>query len=196
VAHEKSIHHQDGGRRGDKTKYTAIPVFSQTVNGVTRSRDTSHRHKGGNRGNCGWENPVTQDGKALIEVLRGQLVFIERGGYRNPEHAVWRAQYMFQDSPTCINRDPTEPRKPCSECPLVALVPEEQREKRVPCRYIPLNEVGETVDSLYRTGTQRELEAVVVAWLKATIDKLEREAEKAFQETPTVHVKAKVVSFG
>jgi len=139
---------------------------------------------------------VVQDRNALIELLRGQLAFVERGGYRRPAHAPWRAQFIFEDSPTCINRDATEPRKPCNECPLIAFVPEEQRKKRVPCRYIPLNALGETVDSLYRTGTQKELEATLVAWLKSTISRLEREAGEASEETPTVHVRGKVVSFG
>jgi hypothetical protein len=138
---------------------------------------------------------VAQDRKALIEALRGQLAFIERGGYHSPTRAPWRAQFMFEDSPTCLNRDPDEPRKPCGECPLIAFVPEDQRKKRVPCRYIPLNELGETVDSLYRTGTQKELEVAVVAWLKATMKSLQREVEQGSQETPTIHVKGKVVSF-
>src|SRR5262252_3350470 len=99
-----------------------------------------------------------------MAALRGELAFIERGGYRSPAHAPWRAQFMFEDSPMCLNRDPTEQRKPCGECPLIAFVPEDQRTQRVPCRYIPLNELRQTVDSLYRTGTQKELEAAVVAW--------------------------------
>lgn len=138
---------------------------------------------------------MAQDRKTLIESLRRQLEFIERGGYRSPLHAPWRAQFMFEDSPTCINQDATGPLKPCGECPLIAFVPEEQRKKRVPCRYIPLNALGETVDSLYRTGTQKELETTVVAWLKSMISMLQREAEEASQEIPTVHVKGKRVSF-
>ena len=135
------------------------------------------------------------DRKTLIAALRGELAFIERGGYRKPAHAPWRAQFMFEDSPTCLNSDPTKPRKPCSECPLIAFVPEDQRKKRVPCRYLPLNQVGETVDSLYRTGTQEELEAAVVRWLNGTIERLRGESEEGSQETPTIHVKGKVVSF-
>ena len=53
------------------------------------------------------------------------------------------------------------------------MVPEECREKKIPCRHIPLNVNGETVDSLYRTGTQEELEAALAIWLKSTIRRLE-----------------------
>ena len=137
---------------------------------------------------------MASDRKALIEALRRELAFIECSGYRRPEHAPWRAQFMFEDSPTCINRDSSQAQKPCGECSLIAFVPDDRRKKPSPCRYIPLNEIGETVDSLYRTGTQEQLEATVVAWLKDTIARLQQENEEASWQTPTVHVKGKVVS--
>lgn len=79
--------------------------------------------------------------------------------------------------------------------PLVAFVPEEQRKNGVPCRYISLNEVGETIDSFYRTGTRKDLEAAVSAWLKVTFVKPRQENERASQEAPTAHVKGRVASF-
>ena len=132
--------------------------------------------------------------RELLETLRGELAFIESGGYRKPGHAQWRAQFMFEDSPTCPNGDPAKARKPCSECPLIAFVPEDQRKKRTPCRYIPLNALNETLDSLYRTGTQEEVEAATVDWLKATIDRLQQESDVPPEKTITVHVQGKVVS--
>ena len=79
---------------------------------------------------------------------------------------------------------------------LAEFVPEGLGKKRIPCRYIPLNERGETIDSFYRTGTQEELEAAVMKWLKATINRLEQENAQALssEEPPVVHVKAKFVS--
>ena len=139
---------------------------------------------------------MLRDRQTLLEKLRGELAFIESGGYRNPAHAEWRPQFMFEDSPTCLNRDPTQSRKPCSGCALVAFVPEGFAKKPVPCRYIPLNERGETVDSFYRTGTHEELEAAVVRWLKTTIDRLEQENEEppTTDETPKNPRKARLVS--
>jgi hypothetical protein len=64
-------------------------------------------------------------------------------------------------------------RKPCTECVLIDLVPKECREKKIPCRHIALSVKGETVDSLYRTGTQEELEVALAIWLKSTIRRLE-----------------------
>jgi len=55
------------------------------------------------------------------------------------------------------------------------LVPPPFRDEKVPCRYIPLNERSETIQSLYRCGTPEELEAAVGEWLMNTIQKLELE---------------------
>jgi hypothetical protein len=139
---------------------------------------------------------MPQDRQVVLAKLRAELAFIESGGYRNPTHAKWRPQFIFEDSPTCLNRDPTKPRRPCSECVLTEFVPEGLGQKRIPCRYIPLDERGDTIDSFYRTGTQEELEAAIVKWLKATIERLERENAQALsgKERREVHVKARWVS--
>jgi len=139
---------------------------------------------------------MANDERGLLEVLRAELKFIEKGGYRHSARAPWRPHFMFQDSPTCLKFDPTQPRKPCSDCVLMQLVPENEQSRKVPCRYIPLSKNGETVDSFYRTGTQEQLEAAVVEWLKTTIDRLERGNGQASSvpDRPEVHVKAKFVS--
>lgn len=118
---------------------------------------------------------MATDEKDILTVLREELAFLEQGGYRETGRAAWRPQFIFQDSPTCLNFDPTKPLRPCSECPLMQFVPEQERTKRVPCRYIPLDKSGETIDSLYRCGTQEETEEALREWLKATIMRLERE---------------------
>lgn len=141
-----------------------------------------------------WEERIMgQNRQAVLSTLRAELSFLESGAYRNPSHAAWRPQFMFEDSPTCLNRDPTVPRKPCSECALARFVPNSSGFQRVPCRYIPLNETGGTIDFFYRTGTQEELERAVRGWLTATIQQLEREEAEELrgQERPEIHVKAK-----
>jgi len=52
-------------------------------------------------------------------------------------------------------------------------VPFERRCEPVPCCHIRLNDARETIDSLYRTGTQEELEEALGKWLSATIKRLE-----------------------
>src|SRR5689334_19383077 len=111
----------------------------------------------------------------LLEVLKAELEFVEKGGYRYTARAAWRPQYIFQDSPTCLNFDSTQEQRPCSGCTLMQLVPEALRQQKIPCRFIPLSEHGETIESFYRTGTKEELEGAVADWLRSTIARLERE---------------------
>jgi hypothetical protein len=54
-------------------------------------------------------------------------------------------------------------------------VPSEQKGEKIPCRHIPLNEQGVTLDSMYRTETPDEVEATVAQWLRSTIQSLERD---------------------
>ena len=139
---------------------------------------------------------MTKDQRSPLDVLRAELKFIEKGGYRHTARAPWRPHFMFQDSPTCLNFDPFQPPKPCSDCVLTQLVPENARLHKVPCRYIPLNAKGETVDSFYRTGTQEELEAAVLQWIKATIERLEGKNAQATSsaETLEIHVNKEIIS--
>jgi hypothetical protein len=108
----------------------------------------------------------------LLEVLKLELEFVRNGGYR-PASA-WRSKLIFEDSPTCFNFG-SEHSRPCSECVMLQLVPEEHRGERVPCRYIPLNEHKETIQSLYATATHQELEAQLAEWLMNMIRRLEVE---------------------
>ena len=62
------------------------------------------------------------------------------------------------------------------------LVPPDLRNGKIPCRHIPLNAQGETIDSLYRTGTQEELETALTNWLKSMIQKLEHESAQTQQD--------------
>jgi hypothetical protein len=115
----------------------------------------------------------TENENTLL-VLRSELQFVQKGGYRAP--LVWRAPLVFEDSPTC-------PKERCSACPdtncvLMSFVPRKCRYEAVPCRHIPLNETGETLDSLYRTGTIEEIEQILQSWLLETIQQLEESSEE------------------
>jgi len=106
----------------------------------------------------------------LLGVLERELEFLNSGEYRKPS---WRPQFIFQDSPTCMNRDNPEHPKPCSECVLMRLVPAECRGNKIPCRQIPLDYQGNTIDDFYRWGTWEELEDELGAWLAKQIRDLE-----------------------
>lgn len=113
---------------------------------------------------------MAKDQRDLLQVLRVELDFLENGGYRKSS---WRPQFVFEDSPSCLNYHKPLHSARCSDCVLMRLVPPEHRKEQFACRHIQLNEQGETIDSLYRTGTNEELETVVAEWLRKTIRELE-----------------------
>jgi hypothetical protein len=118
---------------------------------------------------------MQKDERDLLEVLKFELAFLEKGGYGRSPREPWRPQFIFEDSPTCMNYDSKENPGPCGDCVLMQLVPSELRSEEIPCRHIPLNSSGETLDSLYRYGDQYEIEEEVRNWLRSTIQRLEEE---------------------
>ena len=120
-----------------------------------------------------WEGTMNTKGRNVLDVLRKELEFLEKGGYRKPS---WRPRFIFEDSPSCPNFGDPHRSTPCSECVLMQFVPADRRGEKVPCRHIIVNGSGRTIDTLYRTGTQEEIEAAVKRWLEETIQRLEREA--------------------
>src|ERR1700733_1620850 len=104
------------------------------------------------------------DRDEILELLRFELKFVEDGGYGRSPRAPWRPPLTFEDSPTCLNFDDSSRPQPCNDCMLMRFVPEDQKEQRVPCRFIPLTENGETVDYFQRNGTQIEMEDALKAW--------------------------------
>ncbi len=122
---------------------------------------------------------MSKDERDVLEVLRFELEFLEKGGYGRSPRTPWRPQFIFQDSPTCMNYDSMANPAPCSECLLLQFVPSASHGEKIPCRHILLNQAGETIESFYRTGTQPELEAVYGSWLRQSIQKLELERAEA-----------------
>ncbi len=124
---------------------------------------------------------MQKDERDLLEVLKFELEFLEKGGYGRSPRTPWRPQYIFEDSLTCMNYDSKENPGPCSDCVLMQLVPPERRSEKIPCRHIPFNVSGETLDSLYQYSDQNEIEETVGGWLRATIQRLEEERAAARQ---------------
>jgi hypothetical protein len=110
-----------------------------------------------------------KDERDLLDVLKAELAFLEKGGYGRSPHESWRQPLIFEDSPSCMKYDSKDHAEPCSSCVLFQLVPPQFRGKQIPCRYIPLNAEGETLDSLYRTSHQFEVEEVFGNWLRRMI---------------------------
>jgi hypothetical protein len=54
-------------------------------------------------------------------------------------------------------------------------VPPEKRNLLIPCHHIPLNSTGDTIAKLYESGNQEQVDQVFHDWLRATIQRLEKE---------------------
>jgi hypothetical protein len=120
-----------------------------------------------------------KDPRDLLEVLKAEQEFLEKGGYDSLFRKPWRPSFVFEDSPSCPNSVLREDRVPCADCVLMELVPAERRGEKVPCRFIPLNESGETIDDYYRSGSPEELYEAFREWLVKTIYRLqEQRAQK------------------
>jgi hypothetical protein len=132
---------------------------------------------------------VPQDDRNVLQVLKAELNFVQKGGYGRSPRDPFRAQLIFEDSPTCMNFDAQDHPEPCSECLLMQFVPAGRQSEKVPCRHIPLTAKGQTVFDLYQAGgTQQELEAALTGWLNETIAQFEAVApgsEKAKPAVPT-----------
>lgn len=122
---------------------------------------------------------MAQSKKDVLTTLQAELALVKRGGYLTPEKAAWRPQLIFEDSPTCLNFRNFGERHPCTQCVLIGFVPEGLQQERFPCRHIPLDESGQTLDSLYRTATEEEAHAIVACWLRKTIAQLKHELAPA-----------------
>jgi hypothetical protein len=116
-----------------------------------------------------------KDERDLLDVLKAELAFLEKGGYGRSPRESWRQPLIFEDSPSCMNYDSKERAEPCSSCVLFELVPPQFRGNRIPCRHIPLNAEGETLDSLCRCAQQFEVEEVFGNWLRTTTATIESE---------------------
>ena len=118
---------------------------------------------------------MAKDDRDILEILRFELQFLEQGGYGRSVRTPWKPTSVFQDSISCINFGDAERPRPCSECLLMDFVPGAAHGEDVPCHHIPLNEKGETLDSIERYDNQQEVEEKMKQWLRATITRLEAE---------------------
>jgi len=116
----------------------------------------------------------------LLKRLKKELEFLESGGYRDPD--LWRAPRIFEDSGTCSY--PYGRRTACSsDCPLLTFVPVGRRKDNFPCRHIPLNADGYTLESMYHNNSHQEIEDAVRTWLLETIAKITTEQESTTEQS-------------
>ena len=115
------------------------------------------------------------DERDILEVLKAELDYIEKGGYGRSVRTPWKPTSVFRDSLTCINFGYPYRAHPCSECFLDELAPPERRAEVVPCHHIPLDAEGTTVAAVESEDDQAKLEEKVKTWLRAKIREIEDE---------------------
>jgi hypothetical protein len=118
---------------------------------------------------------MTTDERDILELLKDELDFIEKGGYGRSVRSPWQSKSTFQDSLSCINYGFPDRAHPCSECHLLDFVSPEHRTAEVPCHFIPLNTDGDTIEDLELQDNQAKLEREVTDWLRARIKQIEEE---------------------
>ncbi len=117
----------------------------------------------------------------VLKLLKQELTFLEKGGYKRSPGRPWRAPYIFEESPSCPNHSDRTRQQRCKDCWLMQFVPSDLHTEQVPCRFVPLTPDGVTVDSLYRWGTPEESEEALRNWLRRCISDLEAELLDARQ---------------
>ena len=121
---------------------------------------------------------MAKDDRDILEVLKDELSFIEKGGYGRSVRTPWQAKSAFQDSLACINYADPNHTRPCNECHLIDFVSPEHQGEDVPCHFIPLNEAGETIEDLESEDNEAMLERKVKDWLRNRIREIEEQRSK------------------
>ena len=128
-----------------------------------------------------WVTAMTTDERDILELLKDELDFIEKGGYGRSVRTPRQSKSAFQDSLSCINYGFPNRAHPCTECHLLEFVSPGHSTEQVPCHFIPLNADGETIADLELQDNQAKLEREVSQWLRAKIKQIEE--ERANQQT-------------
>lgn len=117
---------------------------------------------------------MATDKAELIRLLETELDMIESGAYAPHSGEPNKTQPAFFHTPICINHwvVPDHEKECHDDCVLLKAVPEPHKSEALPCHHIPLNEAGDTVETLERKGNEAQLEETVKAWLRATIQRL------------------------
>lgn len=117
---------------------------------------------------------MPNDQHDILQILKSELEFIEKGGYGVPDKQQMGAvSTVFADSLTCLNYGYPYRVHPCGECPLMEFVPEHMRVSPMPCHHIPLDPSGQTVEEMEEKGNQTQMQEAVKTWLQQTISRIE-----------------------
>ena len=125
---------------------------------------------------------MAKDDRDLLELLKTELDFIEKGGYGRSVRTPWLPKSIFQDSLSCLNYGYFHRAHPCNECHLIDFVAPEHRTEMVPCHFIPLDEAGDTIEDLDSEENQNRTERLLKEWLRERIHQLEAARTSQFSQ--------------
>ncbi len=115
------------------------------------------------------------DKKEVLQKLKYELGQLEFGRNRRSVNMPWESVSFFQDSVTCLNYGLEGRPHPCGQCMLMPYVPAGAQSETNPCHHIPLDNKGNTIDSLDRGYNRSSVEEAVANWLRMKIAELENE---------------------
>ncbi len=118
---------------------------------------------------------MAKDDREILDLLKDELGFIEKGGYGRSVRTPSKSTSAFQDSLTCLNYGYPYRAHPCNECHLIDFVSPEHRTEEIPCHHIPLNEKGETIEDLELEDNEAKLERQMMLWLRTKISEIEEQ---------------------
>jgi hypothetical protein len=118
---------------------------------------------------------MAKDERDILELLKDELSFIEKGGYGRSVRTPWQPKSALQDSLTCVNYGYPYRAHPCNECHLIEFVAPGNRKTTVPCHYIPLDDAGTTIEELECKDDQPRLEQALKRWLQTKVSEIERQ---------------------
>lgn len=119
--------------------------------------------------------------RELLQMLKFELNFLENGGYERSVREPRKELSVFKDSPSCLNYALPAKKHPCTECFLMEFVPADKKDESVPCHHIPLNDRGDTLESMEGFGRDLQVQDAMREWLHATIAELEARVAAADQ---------------
>lgn len=116
---------------------------------------------------------MATDSETALNLLRGELQFLESGGFRHCPRSPWCCPHNFTEYASCHSFPNLGGVDKCKECWLMQFIAAEHQEEEIPCRFVQLAASGMTIDSLCRHGTPTELEQAMRCWLNQRIHELE-----------------------
>ena len=125
---------------------------------------------------------MAKDDRDLLELLKEELDFIEKGGYGRSVRTPWLPKSIFQDSLSCLNYGYPYRAHPCNECHLIDFVAPEHRTEMVPCHFITLDEAGDTIEDLDSEENPNKTERLLKEWLRQRIQQLEAARTSQFSQ--------------